>query len=74
MNQIEKSISIKKILTNRENAKRSIGPKSVVGKSFSRMNALKHGLRADNIVTVGENKLEFEEFNSAMIKELKPLI
>jgi hypothetical protein len=72
MNQIEKSVSFKKILANRENAKRSTGPKSVEGKSFSRRNALKHGLRADNIITVGENKAEFEEFNLAMIKELKP--
>ena len=63
MNQIEKSISLKKILANRENAKRSTGPSSEVGKSWSRRNALKHGLRAENIITVGENKAEFEEFN-----------
>jgi hypothetical protein len=65
MNQIEKATSFKKIFANRENAKRSTGPRSVEGKSFSRRNALKHGLRADN-------KAEFEEFNLAMIKELKP--
>lgn len=72
MNQIEKATSFKKILANRENAKRSTGPRSEEGKSFSRRNALKHGLRADNIITVGENKAEFEEFNLAMTKELKP--
>ena len=60
MNQIEKATSFKKILANRENAKRSTGPRSAEGKYFSRRNALKHGLRADNIITVGENKAEFE--------------
>ena len=37
-------ISEAKLRANRENAKKSTGPKTVRGKAYSRRNALKHGL------------------------------
>src|SRR4051812_40816467 len=38
------AISEKKLRANRENAKKSTGPKTVEGKNISKRNALKHGL------------------------------
>jgi hypothetical protein len=40
-------ISEKKLQANRENAKKSTGPKTSAGKLAVRRNALKHGLRSD---------------------------
>jgi hypothetical protein len=40
------AVSERKILANRNNASNSTGPRTPVGKSRSRMNALKHGLFA----------------------------
>lgn len=37
----------RKAIANRNNAKRSTGPKSVLGKERSRSNALRHGLAVD---------------------------
>ncbi len=36
----------RKLKANRENAKKSTGPKTIRGKAFSRQNAFKHGLFA----------------------------
>jgi len=38
--------SDRKIATNRDNAKKSTGPQSEVGRRHSRLNALRHGLAA----------------------------
>ena len=45
--------TIKKILANRANAKKSTGPKTNLGKIKSSQNAIKHGLNAEKFV--GEN-------------------
>ena len=42
--------SQKQIEANRRNARKSTGPKSAVGKTRAAHNALKHGLRAEQIV------------------------
>ncbi len=47
--------SAKKIEANRRNAQKSSGPKSDEGKSRSRLNALKHGMRANLLVLPGED-------------------
>ena len=73
MSSEKKITSLKKILANRNNAKKSTGPRTEKGKVWSRRNSVKHGLLAENIVTIGENKQAFEEFNQQMIKELKPI-
>lgn len=49
------------ILTNRQNALRSTGPRSVEGKTASRFNALKTGIQAKSQVIPGEDPVEFEE-------------
>jgi hypothetical protein len=38
------TVSERKLKANRENAKKSTGPRTSRGKGFSRRNALKHGL------------------------------
>ena len=73
MSSEKKIISIKKIKANQRNAQKSTGPVSIAGKSWSRRNSVKHGLFAIDVVTLGENKLQFEEFNKQLIKELKPI-
>ncbi|ODS33193.1 MAG: hypothetical protein SCARUB_01671 [Candidatus Scalindua rubra] len=52
-------ISHKQLTANRENAKHSTGPKDT---SKTRFNALKHGLRANQIIIRGETENEFNEF------------
>jgi hypothetical protein len=48
-----KNISRKQLKANRRNAKRSTGPTSIKGKSVSRLNAVKHGLLAQQVVARG---------------------
>ena len=51
--------SEKQILANRRNAMNSTGPKSIEGKKASRLNAMKHGILAKQILISGENESEF---------------
>jgi hypothetical protein len=44
------TVSERKLGTNRENAKRSTGPRTLEGKARSRFNALKHGLLAKQVM------------------------
>ena len=44
------TVSERKLATNRENAKRSTGPRTLEGKARSRFNALKHGLLAKQVM------------------------
>ena len=43
--------SLKKIESNRKNALKSTGPKTPEGKARSRLNAMKHGLLAERVIT-----------------------
>src|SRR5208283_4816131 len=59
--------SVKQIEANRRNALHSTGPTTPEGKQASRLNALKHGLRAKEVIIPGqEDPAEFE----AMLTEL----
>ena len=68
-----KVTSLQKVLANRNNAKKSTGPRTENGKAWAKRNAVKHGLRAENIITVGESKIEFEELKDQFVKELQPI-
>lgn len=57
---------------NRENALRSTGPRSAAGKDTAKMNALRHGLRAETLVLPNEDPAEFDQFQQALIGELAP--
>src|SRR5208282_1554146 len=56
--------SERKKQANRENAKHSTGPKTDIGKTWVRYNALKHGLYAtDVVIQYGDGKESQEEFD-----------
>jgi hypothetical protein len=57
---------------NRQNAERSSGPKSETGKFISRQNALKHGLRAQQITIFDERQEDFEALQEALVNSLNP--
>lgn len=60
------------IEANRRNARLSTGPKTAEGRATSRMNALKHGLTARQMVLFDETTEDFEAFFSEIIAALKP--
>ena len=49
----------KQIEANRRNSRRSTGPKTRTGKAGSKMNAMKHGLLAADLVVRDEDPVEF---------------
>ena len=64
--------TIKKILANRANAKKSTGPKTNLGKIKSSQNAIKHGLNAEKFVVIGENINDLNVIKTRLTDELKP--
>jgi len=73
INSEVKTTSIKRINANRENAKKSTGPKTVSGKFRSCRNAFKHGLDSRKHLIIGEDVKEFQEMKESYIKMLEPL-
>jgi hypothetical protein len=67
-----KATSIKRINANRENAKKSTGPKTTSGKFRSCRNALKHVRDSRKHLIIGEELREFEEMKESYIKMLEP--
>ena len=71
-----KVVSEKQRRANRQNAKKSTGPKTAAGKARASRNALKHGLLAKDVVITGtdfnENRAEFDAFLADLCAELKP--
>ena len=51
---------------------KSTGPRSVEGKSAVAKNALKHGLRAKQVVIPGEDPEEFQAFSDALFEQIGP--
>jgi hypothetical protein len=70
------TVSERKLTANRENAKKSTGPKTPRGKAFSRRNALKHGLLTKDLYPgfpfQGENPQEFEELFDNLMHDYQP--
>lgn len=62
----------KQVAANRKNSQNSTGPVTPEGKARSSMNALKHGLRSERTVILGESHEEFEEFSQKMLSDLNP--
>jgi len=73
----EQGISPRKLETNRRNGQLSKGPKTQVGKSRSRTNAIKHGILASALLIkegVGaEDAAEFEGLLDALRAALEPV-
>jgi len=62
----------RQIEANRANARRSTGPRTEAGKARSRMNALRHGLRAETVVLAHEDRAAFEELHADLRADLAP--
>ena len=62
----------KQIAANRRNARKSTGPKSENGKSRTRLNALRHGLTAEQAVLPHEDPQNYEEIRTGMIQAHAP--
>ncbi len=60
------------ISANRRNALKSTGPQTRSGKVASRMNALKHGLTAEQVVLFDEDVEEFQRFFRQWVRAFKP--
>ena len=68
----KKKITMRQLLANRENAKKSTGPKTSHGKAAASNNATKHGLLALENVLDGESRRKFNVLERAMMTELAP--
>jgi hypothetical protein len=66
------TISPQKLEANRKNSKRSTGPTSALGKSRTRLNALKHGATAQTPVLPGEDPALFQARVDAYKTDLQP--
>jgi hypothetical protein len=64
--------SPKQIKANRENAKKSTGPRTVAGKLRSRRNSLMHGLTAKTLLIAGETEAEFNKLRAAVYRTYDP--
>ena len=58
--------------SNKNNAKKSTGPKTEAGKKRSSLNSLIHGLRAEEIVLPGEDPAAFEAERAAWFDDFQP--
>lgn len=68
-------LSQRKLKANRENAKKSTGPKTVRGKENSRSNAIKHGLFARHwldFLTLNEDPKEYQKLQSDLWDQYQP--
>ena len=64
--------SEKQLKANRENSRKSTGPKSSKGKAIVSTNAIRHGLLSNIMVIRDKTMEEFEGFSQALIKSLQP--
>src|SRR3954465_7006869 len=62
----------RQIAANRENARKSTGPKTPEGRAAVRLNGLKHGLCAKTIVVMGEDPAEFQALFDSLHSEHRP--
>ncbi len=59
-------VSERKARANRENAKKSTGPKTARGKRYSSFNAIRHGLLAKKVLFAPDGKLANEDLQRLM--------
>ncbi len=70
------TVSKRKLQANRENAKKSTGPKTPRGKAYSRRNALKHGLFVRHITdfeALHEDPYEFQALINGLWDQYQPI-
>jgi hypothetical protein len=66
-------VSRRRVEANRRNAQLSTGPRTREGKAVSRLNALRHGLRARAPVLPGEQLEHYEALLREVHRELQPV-
>ena len=64
--------SDRQIKANRLNARRSTGPRTIIGKARVSSNALKHGLTGQDLVLPSENPHHYDAFRAGLIESLDP--
>ena len=64
--------SEKRVAANRQNAKKSTGPRTIDGKERARLNAVTHGLTAQTAVLPGEDPGELEALGKSLMRQLRP--
>ncbi len=73
---VKKQTTKKQTKANRANAEKSTGPRTAEGKARVRLNAVKHGLRAEQVVVLGgptaEDPAEFDSLLGGMLDDRKP--
>jgi hypothetical protein len=55
---MRKTMTLKQLAANRQNAQKSSGPKTPEGRAVSKMNALKHGILSKEVLVRGFNRKE----------------
>jgi hypothetical protein len=65
--------SEKQVQANQRNALKSTGPKTPEGKDAVRLNANKHGLRAQEVLLPGEDEEALKELDENLRAELQPV-
>lgn len=63
----------KHIRAKRENARKSTGPKSALGRGISSMNAAKHGLSFKGELALYECSEAFADIQDVLVKEFRPI-
>src|SRR3954447_22393553 len=60
-------------IANQANARRSTGPSTLEGKAVVRLNALRHGLLARDVLLPGEDAQAFEDLWNQARADLSPI-
>jgi hypothetical protein len=58
---------------NKENSKKSTGPKTPKGKATASQNAVKHGLFGHEAVVNGEDREQFDLYRDALMADVRPI-
>src|SRR5438105_7726868 len=61
--------TFRQIEANRRNARHSTGPITQDGKQRSRQNAVRHGLRAETVISALENADDYQAFEATIIAD-----
>src|ERR1700720_424020 len=57
---------------NRENAKKSTGPRTEAGKQRSKLNALRHGLTGQTVVLPTEDHSAYDRHSQSFLNQYRP--
>ena len=72
VNATSEKLTDKRVTANRRNARRSTGPSSARGKAVARLNAVRHGLTAEDMLIPGEDAKELRTLKNRLHRELAP--